>query len=244
MSTTYPIISVLGAHAIHRTDWQGRQLLYPTPRTNYYQNSQSNYSGVWQTGANGSAYLSSTALAPDGTNTAGVCQSTLAGDTQTGAFSAAGSSTPAGTAPVSMYIAPYDGQTQCTCYLNWTGVSNNSCTVDLVNQTVTNNMPSSPISWSGEAAPNGFTKVTATYAFAGGEQPQFIVPWPQATANAGGVIVWGVMFGAGSYIPTPSDSPVTLTDYALTGTTVNLAQVPATGAILDWTGTGTYATVA
>ena len=31
-------------------------------------------------------------------------------------------------------------------------------------------------------------------------------------------------------------APVTLTDYTLAGTTVNLAQVPATGALLDWSG--------
>ena len=41
----------------------------------------------------------------------------------------------------------------------------------------------------------------------------------------------------GAFIPTPSNAPVTLTDYTLTGTTVNLAQAPLPAAILDWDGT-------
>ncbi|HQT76816.1 MAG TPA: hypothetical protein PLD10_07160, partial [Rhodopila sp.] len=52
------------------------------------------------------------------------------------------------------------------------------------------------------------------------------------------VAVWGMMCGSpGSYIPTTT-APVTVTDYTISGTTVNLAQAPASQALCTWDGVG------
>ena len=43
---------------------------------------------------------------------------------------------------------------------------------------------------------------------------------------------------ATAYIPTTS-SPASVTDYSISGNTVTLGQVPVSGALLGWSGTGT-----
>lgn len=53
---------------VYRTDWQGKQLLYTTPRTNLLENSQDISASYW--GKSQCTVTSTNALAPDGTNTA------------------------------------------------------------------------------------------------------------------------------------------------------------------------------
>lgn len=210
-------ISAAIAPEIFRTDWQGDQLLYPTARTNYAENGN--------------------APGTDGTFTAA---------------SSSAVSPPASGIPV--YAS--------TCATSSTGANFGYISISLgANQVyscrvwiyIPSTWASGPIRVDLEGAVLAPNDVYANMALTNQWQPLLI----SGQANSSGGLCFVVLRDGGTsvvgnvayisayeleqtaspgiYIPTTT-VPVTQTDYALTGTTVNLAQAPASGALCNWSG--------
>lgn len=206
-------ISKASVSAIHRTDWQGRQLLYPTARSNYF-------GGV--IGATGWTALPNctitpnAALGPDGvTSNAAQIVVTSAGS----------------------------GGTYGTCLFNATAGTMNTHslwvkgaaggeTVQLKDPSVTNTIATVTL-----------TNLWARYYFNDTAQTTggglWIVAPPSSTIYAANGQM-EIAASPTSWInnPTYDGAAITITDYTITGTTVNLAQAPVATATTDWDGTG------
>ncbi|MDE2469292.1 MAG: hypothetical protein KGL35_11250, partial [Bradyrhizobium sp.] len=237
--------------AIHRTDWQGRQLLYPTPRTNHYPFSET-LSGALL-GPIAGATLTSGAASPS---------PTVAAFTLTAASSAYGcifrfsGGTSASNVSLGWVVkagtAAYAGLRVCSAADNPAGDRYNF--VDLSTGVVNNtNVPAFPL--TATPLPNGYILLRQSgYAPAGDSGVVDVAitdsnGYTSATTLGGQTLIicapeYEYDLVGGSYISTGSAStPVTLTDYTLAGTTVNLAQAPGVTATTDWDGSGTLAGV-
>ena len=208
-------ISAAIAPEIFRTDWQGRQLLYPTARTNLCSYSQAFTSGNW------AAQGSGTTITQGATDPAGTATGATVANTTTGPgilYAAAadlGYAYPAGTQfAFSIWVK---GAAGVTGYIVIAGNGLGSHTTNFAG---TGNYQ--------EISVNGVASSAGTYVNA--------AAWLHA---AGSMDVAFAMFvnGAvtGSYIASNNDH-VILTDYTLSGTTVDLAQAPASGALCNWSG--------
>ncbi|MHB8391756.1 MAG: phage head spike fiber domain-containing protein [Acidobacteriaceae bacterium] len=188
-------------------------LLYPSPaQTNLQLYSQSDYTTQWQTGVNGAAYISSDALAPDGSSTAGVCQSASSIYPQT---TTAGSTLVSGINTFSFFIAPYNGQTACNGYLSWNSGTNtpytsNNFQLDFSTGTITNVSPGNGFTYTVTPCANGFFRVDQTFDFPDNVAVVSVILWTQSAAGAGGVVLWGAQAEVGSvansYIPTTTSA--------------------------------------
>lgn len=226
--------------AIHRADWQGRQLLYPTARTNILLHSTDLSDAVWQ--VNGVTKSDAITLVPGGmakrittTGTASLCMyQSLNGGTSGGvqcvsALIEIGSSDNA-TAP---RIAIYNGTTGTIGALNLTVASGITSllgvAVDGGARKVANTGPNGgPVYW---------LWVAGNIGAAGQQIRHFIYPSPGVSGAS--LIAHGAQIENGS-VPTSlivtTTAARTVTDYTLSGSTVNFGEVPASGAICDWTG--------
>ena len=200
--------------AIHRTDWQGRQLLYPTARTNLCSYSQAFTSGNWAAQGSGTT-ITQGVTDPAGTATGATVANTTTGPSILYAAAAdLGYAYPAGTQfAFSIWVK---GAAGVTGYIVIAG----------------NGLPSHTTNFAGtgnyqEISVNGVASSAGTYVNAAA-----------LLHAAGSMDVAFAMFvnGAvtGSYIATNNDH-VTLTDYTLAGTSVNLAQAPASTATTNAT---------
>ncbi len=200
------------SYPIYRYDWQGRQLLYPTPRTNYlpFSESMTFTSGGWVKNA-GTEIITTGVSDPSG-GTSAITISGLAAGYQ-GAFAEYNASL-TGTQNGGVWL-----QGSGTIHVDWNG--------------------------NGGANPHINVTLTSTWTFhqppertsSGGTYVQFrILSYSGDTATAVSCAFPMMVLDTaiiGAFIPTTSAAPVTLTDYTLSGTTVNLAQAPVSGAILD-----------
>ena len=234
-------ISKASVSAIHRTDWQGRQLLYPTARTNFILQSGNLATSPWVLGSNTS--LSAASVGPDG--------ATL------DAFAVITS--PGGLNPfVNQNFIPANTSIAYTIWIRGGTVAHgriqsydNTANASLSGSasiisgpgTITNS-GISPFSFDGLSA-SQWTQVKIT-AIAGNlinNVGVYLQPYNQSyVLNSGDSVYFSkpqFEYGTtvGSYILTTTTA-ATLTDYTLTGTTVNLAQAPAATATTDWDGTG------
>ena len=234
----FPIKSGANVTAIHRTDWQGRQLLYPTARTNVVLYSQDVTNAVWI-----AQYVTLTAgvSAPDGSTNA---------QTLTDAA-------PAGEHRIYQSINQPQGIIQVFAKsgtANFIALSPGNQTTyavfDLANGVVSSSAGcTASITPAGTPSGSGWgylCEINETVSSSG----YFAVNMGTTAANAIPTVGYAgtgstvTIFGAqgavttGSYIPTTT-APVTVTDYAYTSAgAVTLGQVPLATASLDWDGTG------
>ncbi|MHB1937618.1 MAG: phage head spike fiber domain-containing protein [Acidobacteriaceae bacterium] len=238
---------------IYRSDWQGNQLLYPTARTNYVLSS--NIASNWYTAAG--TYGTASTTTPSGTGNA----YPFIPDTTNGQHQAI-THTSVGTANSTITffadVAP-DGYGYAFLQVQFsTGGGANGRTYNLTTGAVTfgNSTFGTTNTISAEsivALPNGYFRITMTCALTapislnnnghvlvsatGTDSGNFTGNGTSAILIAEGQIAADQAIG--SFIATPTTGVVTLTDYTLAGTTVNLAQAPASTAVTTATFYGT-----
>ena len=230
--------------ALHRTDWQGRQLLYPTARTNVQP-----YSNTFGVNYQSQPVTVTDNVADPAGGTTATEFSWSTNPTVWNLTNFYGTSVPAGT-DVGMQIdlnlsGVPAGVGILTCY-----VGESTSQGGLLATFTTGASPSVS---AGTLTPigNGFYRWSVIFPVSA-TIPNLMWVWHGYSTSGSLVLVnrmitipsqYSESVFNGSYIPTPSTAPVTLTDYTITGTTVNLAQAPVSAATLDWDGTGTLAGV-
>lgn len=204
-------ISSASVSAIHRTDWQGRQLLYPTARTNLLINSGSIGTAPWALAAG--CTLNGNVSGPDGVSTS--AQSVTLAANSPGIYESLSSSLSSDYVPSLWIRGPLGGE---QVYLT---LGNNINPVLITCTT----------GWIRYSAPGNSGIYSTLYLELRTDVPTSL---PSVTIE---VAFAQLETGSTptSYIPTTS-APVTLTDYTLSGTTVTLAQAPASTATTDWDG--------
>lgn len=205
--------------AIHRTDWQGRQLLYPTARTNYIINSSlaaastTNWSSPFGTATVNGAVADN----PDGVNYSySVTRTAVGGDNRIVRCPS----------PI-LNIGTYCFQADVKIV---SGTISQGVTIGVEGEGA---LPSQALLTSGtferlsmvfEITANSTTVPTDVFC-------NDLLEVEVTNANI-------IQLSAPSSSILTTTAPVTLTDYTLSGTTVNLAQAPASTATTDWDGTG------
>jgi hypothetical protein len=241
-----PVYDLNGAPTLFRTDWQGTQPLFATPRTNGWTDSEQLNNASWTTAGATWTVNDSTVPAPDGATSADFLKESALNENHT-----FGRTTPTLSDNVSSTVSIFARAASRvwlriattnkanTVRTSWVNVSTGAAgTVDS-GHTVT----------VGPTLYNGWRRVTVTFANAsGGTTPR--VDFHLANADGGsayagdgtsGMYLWGVQFeadqsAATSYIATTS-SAGTVTDYTLSASgLVTFAVAPRLGAALTWTG--------
>jgi phage gp46-like protein len=224
---------------MHQTDWQGRQELYPTPRTNLILGSSTIGGSGWT--LVGRATVGSTDMAPDGTNTANLLVG-VAGFTgyaqSASAFAVTANTSYAG----SIFLKAGTATSNAIVIFN-AGVTT---TVGTVVIGWANNIPaitSTAGAITGAAltacSQPGWYKLSYTINTGSNVSIRELV-YVDRNNTGSSVYAWGSSLGdPGSFIPTTT-SAVTLTDYVVDPSgLVALGQVPPSGSILDWSGSST-----
>jgi hypothetical protein len=217
-----PIFDLNGTPTITRTDWQGTQTLYLTPRTNLILQSQTLNSGSWNN--SNATVADDSEVAPDGTTTAEVFTAT-----------GSGSSNPYGIQQITLQPGTYTVSAWMKGYGTAIGKKAGPWPWAAGTGTISGTLP--PFqnltgSWQ------RFT-LTFTVATAG----TFYIRWDYSSGAAAvgeRCAIWGFQVETGSaataYIPTTT-AAVTVTDYTLSSTgLVTLGQAPVLGAALAWSG--------
>ena len=212
-----PVTEIAPGLQVYRQDWQGNQLLYPTPRTNLVKYSEQQSGGIgWNTGT-GITGTVDVITAPDGTTTAdrlvyngtGTAGgdrlfSTTAGNTVVGGLYTTSIWLKA-LAPVTLRMMNDGGSVVINVTTNWQRFS----------LTVTGTGGANQVWLAGDGSSNA-----AFTLYAWGAQAE---TGPVATA----------------YIQTVA-AAVTVTDYTLgSNGLITFVTAPASGAVLTWTG-GSY----
>lgn len=223
--------------AIHRTDWQGRQLLYPTARTNLETWSQDYTNAAWSK-TNVSITAAAT-TAPDGT----VSGQTITESTATGVHRVQQNRSLVSGPIYTISVIAKAGSR------NWIIVGEDSA-----GSNAFFNLSSGAVgSVNGGATAaivslgSGWYRCSVTYVQSGVTGRVYM---GLSTVGGGGgpsytgdgissISAWGFQLELESsptaYIPTTSTA-ATVTDYTLSGSTVNFGETPLTGAVCDWTG--------
>ena len=221
---------------IYRTDWQGRQLLYPTARTNVQP-----YSNTFGINYQSQPVTVTDNVADPAGGTTATEFSWSTNPTVWNLTNFYGTSVPAGTY-VGMQIdlnlsGVPAGVGILTCY-----VGESTSQGGLLATFTTGASPSVS---AGTLTPigNGFYRWSVIFPVSA-TIPNLMWVWHGYSTSGSLVLVnrmitipsqYSESVFNGSYIPTPSTAPVTLTDYTLSGTTVNLAQAPASTATTNAT---------
>lgn len=215
VTTVFPIPRAASVTAIYRTDWQGRQLLYPTPRTNMIVKSEEFSDAAWAK-ISGASVSGDAATAPNGTLTADILTLTTTANSRI---------------ERTQTISSYSGNMYFDVYLQGTPGETININIDdgaahdLAEITVTLSSL-----WTRQRV----------NTYLNGRTSFRVMVVRRSTNTALSVKVWGAMVSTqgGSYIPTTT-APVTVTDYALSATNVvSLGEVPVAAASLTYDGTG------
>lgn len=224
---------------IFRTDWQGRQLLYPTARTNI-----SVYSGAAANWQLANVSLGTAINAPDGS----VGDFALVVPTTADIihFTRTPASIPSNTRITHSFYAKQGGYSIAICEATPLG-GDTEPQFDLNAGTVSGIGVNTQAAIEPVVGQPGIFKCSVTFttnSAPGSMDPSTFINVYGNFAGDGssGIYLWGrqteLASTSGVYIPTGA-SPVTLTDYTLAGTTVNLAQAPASTAVTTATFYGT-----
>lgn len=239
-------ISSASVSAIHRTDWQGRQLLYPTARENYQPLSAN--IAAWGGGTSYFTFATATSIIPgqsavkltnNGSNSApSVFEDPNAGATS-GGWETYYVIVEEGTATDTELLCYWDGASYyAQMAFSWaTGLAsvklNSAGTLVVVGQTL--------LAASG---PNGGKVYQIFVAFNTSQAPIGSQRTPYtlitgSTTNTDYAYMHGAQWNLGQS-PTPflvtTSTPAPVTDYTLNGTGVTFAQAPASTATTDWDG--------
>ena len=238
--------------SIYRNDWQGNQLLYPTARTNIVLNSAASTTDWYATGA-----ATWGAAAPSTPSGSGVAYTLVAGTannvqaTKPHAQGIVANSSLSGFVDAAPDTYNY---ASIQFLLSIGGVV--SGTFDFTTGLFVGapytygGAPVSSMTQTAIPLPNGYYRLIFNFTLTSTQSLNNPLIYNIYSTSAGGPFAGDGVHGAylanaqivadvpiGSLIPT-TGSPVTLTDYTLTGTTVNLAQAPAATAVTTWNGTG------
>lgn len=221
--------------AIHQTDWQGRLALSNQPRTNLATNS-----ATPPVSLNITASVSG--VAPSGYSAYAIVPTIANGQHASGS-----GVNMDGTSPWSMtvYVAP-DGYTQVALEQINAGFA--LATLNMTTGVITVNGPLAGVTFSAVKLPSGYFAFNITSQVQNGSVPQFFLLVCNNTGattfagdGASGILYGGRQVGKaaqlGAYISTGA-SPVTVLDYTQSAAQITLGQNPATGATLDWDGSG------
>lgn len=230
--------------AIHRTDWQGRQLLYPTARTNSCLQSQALNASPWSTNstsvtAAGEDYAGTIPYWEIAKTTSGAAASlyqifsTVAVNTVLTATVALRATSTSSKVSIGLYGSTSlwgnsDGSTANCSVLSGPGSVAVSSPVALFNVTGLSTSIDTLI------------QITRTYKTS--ETSRIIIYPDENTSVTSGaaILATRVMLTEqaapqGSYLATTT-AAVSVTDYTLGGSTVAFGESPADGAVCDWTG--------
>jgi phage gp46-like protein len=247
------IISGLVAQ-IYRTDWQGQQLLYPTPRTNGLVSTQTFGNSPWVN--SGATVADNATVAPDGTTTAAhIADASAASGSKN--VSQSGLSTISANAESTSSIfaqaAEYNFLLMRSIAVGVGGGDYYYALFDLVNGDVSafsNVGAAAGASAQIGALPNGWFRcavsgIASTSPSAVNVQTLVAAQPTNSNANVrtgtpgSGCYVWGAQLEAGSstsYIAAGA-TPATITDYVLAANgVVTLSLPPALNAALSWSG--------
>lgn len=216
--------------AIHRTDWQGRQLLSASARTNKYKNSQDSTGSGWV--HTGTSTIASAIAAPDGSIAQKIVEDTSSGIHRI----YQSTSNSAGT-----WVFSFFAKAAERTIVRGIESSLNGARFDLSSGVATAD--------AGGAAgmipyPNGWYR--CWFFRTSSTQPLLVLQVILLNAlntnytgdGSSGAYVFGAQLEAAALTPyiVTAGAAATVTDYTLTGASVALGQVPVSGAILDWTG--------
>ncbi|MYZ41431.1 host specificity factor TipJ family phage tail protein [Schauerella aestuarii] len=244
-----PLTTVDGEPVIYRDDWQGRQLLYRTPRTNQLLRSQSLDLTPW--GPNpGYAAVATSIRGPDGVNNFWKLVR------QAGGGLTQGGRTQTVTKPsaaVMRYTGFFDAKAaeynRARLYLNGANTSTAIAyiTVNLLTGAIVEQVTGSAFSNVVGGAlllPDGSYRVWLTVDTDTHGNIAFRAYSLDSAATVGdgssGIYYTNTFLGPGelaSYVPTVA-SAVTITDYSRSGATITTAVAPQAGASMLWTGSG------
>jgi hypothetical protein len=231
---TEPVQNINGTPSVYKTDWQGTQLQYTTPRTNLLLQSSTFDNSAW-TKSGAIAVTANASTAPDGTITADSVNDTDTANPaliseQTSASYPAGTQFACsiyikqGTSTKSTFNCYATGDTETNAFVTWSGG------VPSVTLGTLTSMGSGWYRWT-IVVTSGVTG-TFNYRF-----------WPTDRASSsltGSIYLWGaqceISATSTSYIAT-TIATVTVTDYSLSSLGVaTFSPAPASGAVLTWTG--------
>lgn len=237
INTAYPltgangvsVLSITGLSYVYRTDWQGTQTLYPTPRTNVLLYSEQFDNAAWSKTASGGTtapvVTADAAIAPNGSMTADkVAYPSVSG---VNAFSL-----------LYQHPAQVSGVNTLSVWLRgdvggevvWLNATPNGATYVRVQCTLLT-------SWQRFSVQ--FTRTGADWYCQLGVD---LRDSSESAKSAQTIYAWGAQLEQGSsatsYIATTS-AAATITDYSFAGVTVTFAQIPLSGALLNWTGSYT-----
>jgi len=217
--------------SFYRTDWQGRQRMYPTARTNYCPRSQD--IEVW-TQTSGAITTANQTTAPDGTTTADklATSGTLAGYANAGTTIANATKFVA-----SAYFKNIDSPVS-QIYIR-TAANSGAVAIAWSGSSITSVTPTQGATSAGfEAVGGGWYRVWTAGTTA--EANPIFRLYPGNLNTTESVYVWGAQIeadnGSGkptAYIPTTT-AAVTVTDYNISNGVITLAETPVTGAALSY----------
>lgn len=231
--------------AIHRTDWQGRQLLYSTARANYQRQTEAlNDTSYWST-SNVTVTASSTQVGGSGpaywtvqrTASSGSALSSLQPSAATGSIGS-----------TSIFRVWLRAGTVSSCDIGMVGAgtpTSYACTAAIISG------PGSVSAGGSAFAPHisGLSTTQDTCielsrikpATDTGTATCYIYPNNTGGNTGDSLLVAAPNFFnslSGAYIPATTTTPITVTDYTLSGSTVSLGQAASAGAVYDWAGNG------
>lgn len=227
--------------ALYKTDWQGTNLLYTTPRTNNWLQSATLSSAPNVVAQ--STVTAAAGIAPDGTKTAWK----LAEDgTNAVHLLLQGIAQGANSVTQTVYAKAAE-RTMCCVTPDAAGGA--LLFVDLVAGVITDALGGATGTVTGVG--NGWFKITSTFTVAAGSRSArvYIMSVLNSLAAYQGVVGNGILIwhpqnqvgteGTADISPVTVASPVSVTDYSLVTNTATLSPAPAVGSLILWDGTYT-----
>lgn len=235
---------------LHRTDWQGRQLQYPTPRTNYAKNSQNMLGSGWNVRTE--TVTTNNAGAPDGSatlnkvvistsNTAHAQSQDIAGIPNGTLCTLMISVNPAGAPFTTIWLADQLASGGPAWYI----ILNSAGKVTYNSGSLTNGAATVVTGLNGmyQVYIQGVITAGTARCAVGFSNTGTSVIYTYTGNGTDTYSAWGMMLSQGvsinqlgSYIATTSAAVTVTADYGVSGNTITFPTAPIAGGIYDWDG--------